>query len=87
MRRGFFTFGDGCRVHTNIRTNNSEHFEGTHAKVGSRGKNQAPPSYGSGRYGFGVFGAQDSVLRDTTEHVGSGGDASRPFLDPFSISI
>ena len=26
--------------------------------------NQAPPGYGSGRYGFGVFGAQDSVLRD-----------------------
>ena len=25
---------------------------------------QAPPRYGSGRYGFGVFGAQDSVLRD-----------------------
>ena len=25
---------------------------------------QAPPSYGSGRYAFGVFGAQDSVLRD-----------------------
>ena len=25
---------------------------------------QAPSSYGSGRYGFGVFGAQDSVLRD-----------------------
>ena len=25
---------------------------------------QAPPGYGSGRYGFGVFGAQDSVLRD-----------------------
>ena len=25
---------------------------------------QAPPSYGSGRYGFGVFRAQDSVLRD-----------------------
>ena len=24
---------------------------------------QAPPSYGSGRYGFGVFGAQDSVPR------------------------
>ena len=26
--------------------------------------NQAPSSYGSGRYGFGVFGAQDSILRD-----------------------
>ena len=25
---------------------------------------QAPPSYGSGRYGFGVLGAKDSVLRD-----------------------
>ena len=25
---------------------------------------QALPSHGSGRYGFGVFGAQDSVLRD-----------------------
>ena len=29
-----------------------------------RAKSQAPPSYGSGRYGFGVFGAQDSGLRD-----------------------
>ena len=27
-------------------------------------KNQALPSYGSGRYGFGVLGAQDSVPRD-----------------------
>ena len=37
---------------------------------GKRGKcgrslSQAPPSYGSGRYGFGgLIGAQDSVLRD-----------------------
>ena len=34
---------------------------------------QAPPSYGSGRYGFGVSRAQDSILRDRgsvgTRHV------------------
>ena len=41
---------------------------------------QTPPSYRSGRYGFGVFGAQDSVLCDRC----SVGDASRLFLDHFS---
>ena len=41
--------------------------------------NQAPPSYGSGRYGFGVSGAQDSVL---PRHVLCG-DASRLLLGHF----
>ena len=41
---------------------------------------QAPPSYGSGRCGFGVLKFQDSVLRDRC----SVGDASRLFLDRFS---
>ena len=41
---------------------------------------QAPPSYGSGRYGFGVSGAQDSVLRDRCCSVGT---RHVPFLDHF----
>ena len=43
-------------------------------------KAQAPPSYGSGRYGFGVFGAQDSVLRDRC----SVGRRHAFFLDHFA---
>ena len=41
---------------------------------------QAPPSYGSGRYGFVVFGAQESVLARQLLC----GDASRLFLDYLS---
>ena len=41
---------------------------------------QTPPSYGSGRYGFGVFGAQDSVCCATGALWGR----VTPFLEHFS---
>ena len=77
---GYFLFGNkggGGRASEEVRRG------GAHRGwEGVAGRGQAPPSYGSGRCGFGVFGAQDSVLRDRcsagTRHA---------FLSTTSLSI
>ena len=51
------------------------------AQMSPNNFSQAPPSYGSGHYGFGGFRAQNSVLRDRQVLCR---DLSRLFLDHFS---
>ena len=43
---------------------NAHEREQTQTNAISENYSQTPPSYGFGRYGVGVFGAQDSVPRD-----------------------